>query len=141
MSNDTTNSAPTARDTFLDYLRFAFERSPKTAEEIAHEIGYGTPNVVKLMIAGITKVPIDRIPRLAEALNVEPTQMMRAALEDYAPQMLKALEETFDFMATPNEREIIKVFRLLTNRTDPRMTPELRNAITAHFKSHGFNEG
>ena len=140
MTNDThdTTSAP---DSFLDFLRFAFDRSPKTAEEIAQEIGYSNANTVKLMVAGITKVPIDRIPRLAEALNVEPTQMMRAALEDYAPQMLKALEETFDFMASPNEREIIKVFRLLTSRSDPRMTPALRETIKAHFKKHGFSEG
>lgn len=140
MTNDITDTAGPG-DSFLDYLRFAFDRSPKTAEEIAHEIGYGNPNTVKLMIDGITKVPIDRLPRLAEALNVDPSQMMRAALEDYAPKMLEALEQTFDFMATPNEREIIKVFRLLTNRGDPRMTPELRDAIKAHFKKHGFSEG
>jgi hypothetical protein len=140
MTNDI-NDATAAQGSFLDFLRFAFDRSPKTIEEIAHEIGYASPNTVKLMVAGITKVPIDRIPRMAEALNVEPSQMMRAALEDYAPSMLKALEQTFDFMATPNEREIINVFRHLTNRGDPRMTPALRDAIEAHFEKHGFNEG
>jgi hypothetical protein len=141
MTKKSDQNSPAPAASFVEYLQFAFDRSPKTEAEIARELGYSKPEIIKLMRSGTTKVPIDRIPALARSLNVEPAHMMTLALEDYAPQMLRALEETFEFLATPNEREIIKVVRHLSNNSDPRLTAALRQEIEEHFQTYGFNEG
>ena len=117
------------------------ERSPKTDEEIARELGYETPVILTMWRNGIVKVPIEKIPALARALNVDAGNLLTRALHDYAPTVLAVLEETFDFMATPNEREWVKVIRHLSGDSDPRMTKEMRQTIQEHFETHGMSQG
>jgi hypothetical protein len=128
-------------DTFLEYLQFAFERSPKSPSEVAHEMGYRSENVINMMQAGICKVPIDKLPALAAALNVEPSYMMRLALQDYCPAILRAMEETFDTLATPNEREWLKIVRHISGDTDPRMTLDIRALLEGHFQNNVVTQG
>lgn len=135
------NDDTTTPDSFLDFLHFAFEQTPKTRAEIAREMGYRNENVVNMMLGGVCKVPIDKIPRLAKALNVEVTQMMTLAMEEYCPSILRAIEETFEFLATPNEREFVKVVRHISNNTDPRLPLELREIIEAYFRNNVVTEG
>jgi hypothetical protein len=104
-------------------------------------MGYRSENVVNMMLAGICKVPIDKLPSLAAALNVEPSYVMRLALQDYCPAILRAMEETFDCLATPNEREWLKVVRHISGDTDPRMTLEIRGLLEEHFRSNVVTQG
>lgn len=141
MTGDVTDDTTATFDTFLEYLTFAFERSPKTHAEIAREMGYRSENALTMMLAGICKVPIDKVPSLAKALNVEPSHMMALALEDYCPAILRAMEETFDTVATPNQREWLKVVRHISGDTDPRMTREIRDILEEHFRNRVVTQG
>lgn len=141
MTSDVKHDTTATFDTFLEYLTFAFERSPKMHAEIAREMGYRSENVLTMMLAGICKVPIDKVPSLAKALNVEPTLMMRLALESYCPAVLRAMEETFDTVATPNQQEWLKVVRHISGDTDPRMTREIREILEEHFHNREVTQG
>lgn len=141
MKSDMTADTNTTFDTLLEYLEFAFERSPKTRAEIAREMGYRNENVINMMLAGICRVPIDKVPSLASALNVETSHMMTLALEDYCPAILRAMEEAFDHIATPNQTEWLKVVRHISGGTDPRMTREIRDMLEEHFRDHVVTQG
>lgn len=141
MTSDVNDDTTATFDSFLEYLAFAFERSPKTHAEIAREMGYRSENVVNMMLAGICKVPIDKLPSMAEALNVEPSYVMRLALQDYCPAILRAMEETFDTLATPNQKEWLRVVRHISGDTDPRMTPAIRSLLEEHFSSNLVTQG
>ncbi|MEN3974298.1 XRE family transcriptional regulator [Emcibacter sp. SYSU 3D8] len=141
MTDGMNEDTRTTFTSLLEYLEFAFERSPKTHAEIAHEMGYRSENVLTMMLAGICKVPIDKVPSLARALNVEPSHMMTLALEDYCPAILRAMEETFDHIATPNQKEWLKVVRHISGDTDPRITPDIRGLLEEHFRNNVVTQG
>lgn len=53
---------PTAR-----HLADAIELSHKTQNEIARDAGFPSANILSMMKSGETKVPVDRIPKLAHS--------------------------------------------------------------------------
>lgn len=78
--------------TFAEHLTKLINRSPKTQREIALEIGYSKPNLITMFKQGLTKVPIEVIPRLAKALDEDPAVLLRIALREYMPEALKTIE-------------------------------------------------
>src|SRR6478672_9227328 len=59
----------------------------KSQRDIATEIGYEKPNMISMFKRGEAKVPLDKIPALAEALHVDPAHMLRLAFEQYWPDL------------------------------------------------------
>ena len=53
----------------------------KSQAEIAAEAGFVNANFVSLLKSGKNKVPLDRVPALARALEVDPAYLMRLALD------------------------------------------------------------
>ena len=57
----------------------------KTQREIAAEIGYEKPNMISMFKRGEVRVPLDKIPLLAKAIDADPAHLFRLALEQYWP--------------------------------------------------------
>ncbi len=74
----------TARMTVAEYLAKMIEISEKTQKQIAHDVGYTRPNVLSMMKRGLIKVPVDKAPALARALNVDPAYFL--GLEQFPPR-------------------------------------------------------
>lgn len=53
----------------------------KSQAEIAAETGFPNPNMMTFLKSGRNKVPLDRVPSLAKALEVDPAYLMRLALD------------------------------------------------------------
>ena len=53
----------------------------KTQAEIASEAGFANANMMTFLKTGKNKVPLDRVPSLAKALEVDPAYLMRLALD------------------------------------------------------------
>ena len=79
--------------TFAEHLTKLIERSPKTQREIALECGYSKSNLITMFKQGLTKVPIEAVPKLAKALDEDPAVLLRMALREYMPAALKTIEE------------------------------------------------
>jgi hypothetical protein len=60
---------------------------------------------------GTTRVPYEKIPPLAKALDVDPIEMLRRAVREYAPETLKAIEEATGELLSANERGVIRILR------------------------------
>jgi transcriptional regulator with XRE-family HTH domain len=107
----------------------------KTQRDISEEIGYERPNMVSMMRTGDTKVPIEKVPALARALNVDPAFLMRLAIQQYwKGDNLKAIAEVFGTIVSKNEVKILEVIRDVTKNADPRLTPDLERKLRAALK-------
>lgn len=106
----------------------------KSQKDIATEIGYERPNMISMFKTGDVKVPIDKVPALARALNVDPAFMMRLAMQQYWKDEAEAIAAVFGTVLSKNETKIIEAIRSVTKDTDPALTPALERKLKAVFK-------
>ena len=84
---------------------------------------------------GETRVPLEKIPALANALKVDPGHLFRLALEQYWPDLGATIATIFGRMATENEEAIlIRKWREATKDADPAPTPKIERAVDQMLK-------
>lgn len=106
----------------------------KTQKEIAHEAGFVNGNLISMMKSGASKIPLDRVPALARALETDPAHLMRLALEQAIGRTASvAVLETFGTPTTLNERAWLDEIRDASGSTDPKLTARSRMALRAIF--------
>lgn len=106
----------------------------KTQRVIAHEAGFVNPNLISMIKNGATKIPLDRVPALARALEADPAYLMRLSLEQaIGPTASVAVLEVFGTATTVNERAWLEEIRDASGQTDPKMTARSRMALRAIF--------
>ena len=130
MTNPYKNT-PTARF-ITDRVRDLAHR--KTQAEIAAEAGFVNANFMSLLKSGKNKVPLDRVPSLARALEVDPAYLMRLALDQaVGSTAAKAIIDIFGTPATANEIGWLNEIRDASDNTDPRLTARSRAALRGIF--------
>lgn len=105
----------------LDAVKFSRNRNQR---DVATMVGYDKPNMIAMFKAGTAKVPLDKVPQLAEALDIDPAFLMRLAMTQYWPEYGQAIEAVFGTILTKNEVEIIEKIRSASKNTDPELTRE-----------------
>ena len=125
------HNTPTAK-LITDRIRDLSHR--KTQAEIASEAGFGNPNMMTFLKNGKNKVPLDRVPSLAKALEVDPAYLMRLALDQsVGATAAKAITDIFGTPTTENERGWLDELRDASDNCDPRMTGRSRSALRGIF--------
>lgn len=106
----------------------------KTQAEIASEAGFANANMITFLKNGRNKVPLDRVPSLARALEVDPAFLMRLALDQaVGATAAKAITDIFGTPATENERGWLQELRDASDNSDPRITARSRAALRGVF--------
>ena len=106
----------------------------KTQAEIAEEAGFINPNMVTMIKQGATKLPIDRVPALAKALDSDPALLLRLALEQSeGSTAAAAIYEIIRQPITAHEMTWISEIREASGDTDPRLTSRAKTAICGVF--------
>lgn len=118
-------------------LRFPHEDSPiaqflsrridelaphKSQREIAIEAGYDKPNIMSMLKRGETKVPLERVPLLAKALECDPLLLFRLAMEQQSPEAYKIMNQLIGVSVTPEEFKVVRELRRINKNTNPRFT-------------------
>lgn len=86
--------------------------SGRTQREIAEIVGYDKPNNITMLKQGTTKVPINRIPKLAEALGVDPVHMLRVVMKEYMPDAWEAISGILETtLISEDEAKILSIVR------------------------------
>ncbi len=129
MTNPYQNTA-TAK-LIADRIRDLLHR--KTQAEIGSEAGFPNANMMTLLKNGRSKVPIDRVPSLAEAREVDPALMRLALGQAVGATAAKAIVEIFGTPATVNEQSWLAELRDASNNSDPRITARARAALRGIF--------
>lgn len=98
-------------------------RGRKTQKEIAEQAGYDHPNNISMIKSGTSKLPLDRVPALAKALECDVGELFAVALEQYFDdETIIAFRRVMTADLTRNELEWIEFLRAASNRTDPKLT-------------------
>lgn len=114
--------------------RVGYLKHRKTQSDIAAESGFRNSNFVSMLKNGSNKVPIDRVPDLARALEVDPALLMRLSLEQsIGPAAAKAVLSVFRTPVSENELQWLTEIRDASEQNDPHMTAKGRAAIRGYF--------
>lgn len=109
-------------------------RPHKSQATIASEAGFVNPNMLTMIKSGTSKLPLDRVPALARALECDPKRLFKMALEQAgAETTLTAIEEIFGTIVSRNEVAWLEEIRDASGGTDPSLTARSRTAIRAIF--------
>ena len=106
----------------------------KSQAEIAEEAGFVNANMITMIKSGASKLPIDRVPALATALDSDPAWLLRLALEQsHGGTAAAAIYEILNQPITKNEMAWITEIRDASGDIDPRLTSRASAAIRAVF--------
>ena len=128
MSSIKLSPSPTA-----EFLQRAILFSGKSQREIAVGAGFPHPNVISMMKNGDTKVPIDRIPALADTCGVDAAKFVAVAMEEYYPEVWEVLEETLGGLLTPDEREIVTAYRIANDDASMQISADVAEFLLQFF--------
>lgn len=99
-----------------------------TQREIAQRMGYRSVNFVSMMKTGAARMPLEKLPALAEILGVDPAHLVRLGLEQYWPE-LDVVSRVLPAPITKNEMAFLRLVRKATNYSDPEITAERQIAV------------
>jgi transcriptional regulator with XRE-family HTH domain len=110
------------------------QRVGKNQRQIAKEIGYDSPNMLSQIKRGETKLPLEKVGLLANALNVDPANLFRLAMQQQWPGEERVIAEVFGNVLTKHETEIIDLFREIRKGSNEELTPDQVRKLKAVFE-------
>lgn len=100
-----------------------------TQRDIADRVGFKHPNVLSMMKQGLTKVPLDRIPALSQALGLDQTRFLLVAVEEYHAGVYEVLCDTLGLPFSDAEQGLVVLFRMASLRNEIELDGPFRKAL------------
>jgi DNA-binding Xre family transcriptional regulator len=96
-----------------------------TNEELAAKLGYTRPNIISMWRTGRTKIPLDRLAPLCDALKVDLAYLLPLWIEQYGgaeanARVLKVLRNT----VSDSEMALVETARQITAGRDFALKPD-----------------
>lgn len=129
-----TNTKPYADTRLTSYIekRVLELRPTKNQAEIAGEAGFANVNMLSMIKSGATRLPIDRVPALADALDVDPRRLLQLAIEQWVgTTAMRTFDEVFGTVVSKNELAWLAEIRDASGHADPTLTTRSRTALRA----------
>ena len=106
----------------------------KSQQEIAREAGFPNPNMISMLKSGKTKLPLDRVPGLAKALECDSKLLFMMAVEQLGESTTElAIRQIFGTIVSENELAWVQEIRRASENSDPHLTTRARAALWAIF--------
>ena len=123
-----------------EYFTRHVKRSGLTHLEIAEAAGIKSVNMISMMMKGAgnsPKIPIERIPALADILDMDVKEFFERAMREYEPEKWKVIERIQGREVTENESEIIDLIREFAGkrRILKVLTESQKNSLQAFVES------
>lgn len=132
----TTKLGPFGEGPLAVYLRdrIAALEHRKTQSEIARDAGYLNVNVLSMAKNGHTKVALDRIVALADALEVDRVHLLNLGLEQAGLETVRdVIQKILGVLPTEHEGQWLEALREASDHTDPPLSKRARAAIYGIF--------
>jgi hypothetical protein len=85
-----------------------------TDHQVCEAVGFEKEIVFKMIKQGSIKLPLNRVPALAEVLSLDPGQLLKTAMAEASPDLLAVIESVFNPMnLSKTESNLIKHLRKL----------------------------
>lgn len=109
-------------------------RPVKSQADIAAEAGFISTNMLGMIKNGVTKLPLDRVPGLAKALDCDVRRLFLLTLgQDGGSTTEATIQEIFGTVVTRNEVAWLTELRDASDHMDPSLTARARTALRAIF--------
>lgn len=98
--------------TVSQQIAISQERLGFSDDQLAAALGYKSGNIVACIKKGLMRFPVNKVPELANALELDAGQLMRMALKEMDPSVLAAVEACLvPLQLTPGEVRLITALR------------------------------
>lgn len=85
-----------------------------TDHQVCEAVGFEKEIVFTMIKQGSLKLPLSRVPALAEVLSLDPGQLLRTAMAETSPDLLAVIELVFNPMRlSTSETNLIRHLRKL----------------------------
>lgn len=112
MTKESTSKTVSKPKTVAEYINWQIQICGKSQKQIATEAGFEKPNIITMFKQGQTKIPIEKIGRLAKAIEVDAIYLYKLCMQEYQPDTWKEIQKMFNQpVLTENEVEIIEAIR------------------------------
>lgn len=99
------------------FIAAKVKASRRTQREIARDAGIPNQNFLSMICSGKAKVPLARVPALADALGVHRAELLRLCLQAYEPELLSVLRLVLsDTPTTSDEIALLRGYRILKQK-------------------------
>jgi transcriptional regulator with XRE-family HTH domain len=105
----------------------------KSQAEIASAAGFPNRNMLSMIKTGDAKLPLDRVPALAKALECDPAMLFKLAVEQQDTALAGVIDEIFGTVVSQNEIGWLKELRDASDHTDPFLTTKAKRTLRALF--------
>ena len=99
-------------------LEKAIEASELTQREIADRAGFKHANIISMLKSGETRVPLNRIPALAQTLGMNEREFLILAIQEYHPGVHEVLVDILGLPLSEAELGIVTMFRMANLRDE-----------------------
>ncbi len=110
-------------------LAKAIDESGLTQREIADRVGFKHANIITMMKQGLTRVPLDRVPALAQTLGLNQSRFLLVAIEEYHQGVYEVLSDTLGLPFSDAEQGLVVMFRMASLRTEIELDGAFRKAL------------
>lgn len=120
-----------------EFLRKRVEElsSRKSQREIALEAGYDKPNIISMFKRGETKVPFDKVPALAKALEVDTIFLLQLQMQQPGGFDTQTVNEILKRLVTENQSFLIQAFAEVEGGNDYKLTKDERAELVEAYKA------
>lgn len=99
---------------------------------VAAALGCDNPGITGLIKSSTMRVPVSKVPHLAEVLQVQPSVLMRMVLLESSPEMLQAIEACYGPMElTDGEVRLLQSIRKSDTGGEPAIVICDKEAVIA----------
>ncbi len=110
-------------------LANAIEASDLTQREIADRVGFRHANIISMLKTGETRVPLERIPALAQTLGMDEQEFLILAIQEYHPGVHEVLVEVLGLPLSDAELGILTMFRMASIRGEIEIKGPFKQAL------------
>jgi transcriptional regulator with XRE-family HTH domain len=104
-------------------------------KEIARLAGM-SPTMLSMVRYGRNKLPVEYVPKLAKALEIDPRRLLLPVMEEgMRPEARQVLTSLLGRLVTDNEMAIIEVVRIASDGSDPPITRRIEDGLLELFGS------
>lgn len=125
-----------------EYIRVEMEHSTLTQKEVADYVGFKTPNIITMIKQGSTKLAIDKVPKFAKALKIDPARLLKMVYKEYDEAKWEAITEIMGEPVTKTERAVLALLARIAPSTEVESPMEIKSylakieeALTKSFRA------
>jgi transcriptional regulator with XRE-family HTH domain len=93
------------------FIQRRIEETGQTQKDIAFKVGFEKPNIITMIKQGKTRLPLDKIGLMANALETDPAQLFHMCMEEYQPATWKVIAPFMEGALTKDELRLLNSLR------------------------------